>query len=175
MTETNEPTPTEPTPTDSTSAAPPPFQAPAADATPEVAPAPAAPAATAYAAGNPAALGKIRGTGACVLLTIVTLGFYTWYWYFKTSEEMKEHSGEGVGGGIALVLAIFVGFVMPFVSSNEVGKLYQRRGQQAPVTAMTGLWFILLGWFFLVGCLVWFVKTNGALNEYWRSLGQTEG
>lgn len=175
MTETNEPTPTEPTPTDSTAAAPPPFQAPAADATPEVAPAPAAPAATAYAAGNPAALGKIRGTGACVLLTIVTLGFYTWYWYFKTSEEMKEHSGEGVGGGIALVLAIFVGFVMPFVSSNEVGKLYQRRGQQAPVTAMTGLWFILLGWFFLVGCLVWFVKTNGALNEYWRSLGQTEG
>lgn len=175
MTETNEPTPTEPTPTDSTDAAPPPFQAPAADATPEVAPAPAAPAATMYATGNPAALGKIRGTGACVLLTIVTLGFYTWYWYFKTSEEMKEHSGEGVGGGIALVLAIFVGFVMPFVSSNEVGKLYQRRGQQAPVTAMTGLWFILLGWFFLVGCLVWFVKTNGALNEYWRSLGQTEG
>lgn len=170
--ETPDETPGEPT----ASAVPPPYQAPAADAssaTPEVIE-PLAPLAT---VGNPPTgpVGQVRGTGACILLTIVTLGFYTWYWYFKTSEEMKEHSGEGVGGGIALVLAIFVGFVMPFVSSNEVGKLYQRRGQQAPVTAMTGLWFILLGWFFLVGCLVWFVKTNGALNEYWRSLGQTEG
>jgi hypothetical protein len=60
---------------------------------------------------------------------------------------------------------------MPFLSSNEVGRLYERRGQQPPVTALTGLWALLLGWFFLVGAIVWFVKTNGALNDYWRSLG----
>src|SRR6059058_2134387 len=58
-------------------------------------------------AGAP--LGKVRGTGGCVLLTIVTLGFYTWYWYYKTHDEMKRHSGTGLGGGVALVLAIFVG------------------------------------------------------------------
>jgi hypothetical protein len=118
-----------------------------------------------------APLGKVRGTGACILLTIVTLGFYTWYWYFKTHEEMKRHSGTGIGGGIALVLAIFVGIVMPFVNSSEVGGLYERRGQARPVSAVTGLWALLLGWFFFVGLIVWFVKTNGALNEYWRSLG----
>ncbi len=116
-------------------------------------------------------VGQVRSTGTCVLLTIVTLGFYTWYWYYKTHDEMKRHSGQGIGGGVALILAIFVGIVMPFLSSNEVGGLYERRGQARPVSAVTGLWALLLGWFFFVGLIVWFVKTNGALNDYWRSLG----
>ncbi len=125
-------------------------------------------------AGMPAMaapLGKVRSTGMCILLTIVTLGIYTWVWYFKTHEEMKRHSGVGIGGGIALVLAIFVAIVMPFLSSSEVGGLYERRGQAAPVSAMTGLWALLLAWFFGLGLIIWFVKTNGALNAYWRSLG----
>jgi hypothetical protein len=118
-----------------------------------------------------APIGQVRSTGTCILLTIVTLGFYTWYWYYKTHEEMKQHTGQGIGGGIALLLAIFVGIAMPFISSSEVGNLYARRGQAKPVSAATGLWFLLLGWFFFVGGIVWFVKTNGALNNYWRSLG----
>ena len=162
MTETNDPT----------ASAPPPYGTPAPAPTGGV-PAPAM-------AGGPLApmagtadgpLGKVRSTGTCVLLTIVTLGFYTWYWYYKTHDEMKQHSGTGLGGGLALVLAIFVGIAMPFVTSNEVGGLYERRGQAKPVSAATGLWALLLGWFFFVGLIVWFVKTNGALNAYWRSLG----
>jgi len=135
-------------------------------------PAPAYGAAPAYAGpAGTAPIGKIRSTGTCVLLTVVTLGFYSWYWYYKTHDEMKQHSGTGLGGGLALVLAIFVGIAMPFVTSNEVGGLYERRGQAKPVSAATGLWALLLGWFFFVGLIVWFVKTNGALNAYWRSLG----
>ena len=177
MTETNEPAPAEPL-EPAGSAAPPPFEAapPAPAAVPAMAGGAAPAPAAGYApyAGNPAALGKIRGTGACVLLTIVTLGFYSLYWYYKTSEEMKEHSGEGIGGPIALILALFVGFVMPFISSHEAGKLYERRGKPAPVSAMTGLWYILLGWLFLIGAIVWFVKTNGAINDYWREQGVTD-
>jgi hypothetical protein len=124
-----------------------------------------------YTPEVPQPLGKVRDTGTCVLLTVVTLGFYSLYWYFKTHEEMKRHTGTGIGGGVALILAIFLGFVMPFLSSNEVGALYERRGQVKPVSAVTGLWALLLGWFFFVGLIVWFVKTNGALNAYWRSLG----
>lgn len=117
------------------------------------------------------AIGKVRGTGMCILLTIVTLGLYSLYWYFKVHQEMKDHSGQGIGGPIALLLAIFVGIVMPFLSSSEVGGLYERQGRRAPVTALTGLWFLLLSWFFLVGAIVWFVRTNAALNDYWRSVG----
>ena len=127
-----------------------------------------APAGLAPAAG-PA--GKVRSTGTCILLMVVTLGIYGLYWYFATHDEMKRHSGQGLGGLVALLLAIFVGIVMPFLNSNEVGHLYERRGQKPPVTALTGLWALLLGWFFFVGVIVWFVKTNGALNDYWRSLG----
>lgn len=167
MSDTND---SAPAPEATSAAAPPPYSAPQGEV---VAPAPAAPAA--YAApGATGELGKIRGTGACVLLSIVTLGFYTWYWWYKTHDEMKRHSGEGIGGPIALLLAVLVGIVMPFLTSNEVGKLYERQGKPAPVKATTGLWYLLLGWFFLIGAIVWFVKTNGALNDYWRSQGQTD-
>jgi hypothetical protein len=139
---------------------------------PPAPPVPAAPGVPAYgAASGTGPIGQVRSTGTCVLLTVVTLGFYTWYWYYKTHDEMKQHSGSGVGGGVALILAIFVGIVMPFLTPNEVGNLYERRGQARPVSAVTGLWALLLGWFFFVGLVVWFVKTNSALNDYWRSVG----
>ena len=165
MTEINEPVP----PTQPAEAVPPPY---GAAPTEMVAPAPAA--AAPYAQAGTAPIGKIRSTGTCVLLTIVTLGFYTWYWWYKTGSEMKEHSGQGIGGPLSLLLAAVVGIVMPFISSAEVGGLYERRGEKRPVSASTGLWYILLGWFFFVGAIVWFVKTNGALNDYWRSVGATD-
>jgi len=116
-------------------------------------------------------IGKVRGTWAVIGLSIITLGIYGLYYYFATHEEMKRHSGEGVGGAVGLVLAIFgLGLVTPFLLPNEVGNLYARQGRPRPVTATTGLW-VLLGSFILIGPLVWLIKTNGALNAYWRSLG----
>jgi F0F1-type ATP synthase membrane subunit c/vacuolar-type H+-ATPase subunit K len=117
------------------------------------------------------AVGKVRGTGVCILLMIVTLGIYGLFWYYQTHEEMKRHSGQGLGGGLALVIAIIVGIAMPYLTSNEVGGLYERRGQAKPVSALTGLWYFPGIFLFFIGPIVWFVKTNGALNAYWRSLG----
>ena len=115
-------------------------------------------------------VGKIRGTFACIVLSIVTFGIYSLVYFFKTHDEMKKHSGTGIGGGLALVLALFVGIVMPYLMSNEVGGLYERQGKEKPVSLTTGLWYFP-GIFILVGPLVWFIKTNGALNDYWRSQG----
>lgn len=123
--------------------------------------------------GQPAAypsVGTIRPTGMTILLFIVTFGIYGLYWYYAVHEEMKRHKGSGLGGGIALLLGFFVGIVMPFITSSEVGELYERRGQHPPVSGKTGLWSFP-GALILVGPIVWFVKTNGALNDYWRSLG----
>ncbi|MDP3968015.1 MAG: DUF4234 domain-containing protein [Nocardioides sp.] len=139
-------------------------------------PAPSGPASTAYAGGVPVGaphghgpVGKIRSTGTCLALMVVTLGIYSLVWFFKVHKEMKLHTNQGLGGGVALLLSIVVGFVMPFFTASEVGKLYISRGQRAPVAGVTGLWYLLLGWFFLVGVIVWFVKVNGALNNYWSS------
>ena len=119
----------------------------------------------------PGPVGTIRSTGVCMALCVVTLGFYSWVWFYKTHEEMKRHTNAGVGGGVGLLLAIFIGIVMPFITASEVGAMYERRGQRAPVGGATGLWYLLLFWLFLVGPIIWFVKVNGALNSYWRSVG----
>jgi hypothetical protein len=130
---------------------------------------PGAPAYAQYATPQ-GQVGQVRSTGLTILLFIVTLGIWGFVYYFQTHEEMKRHSGEGLGGVLALVLAFFVGIVSPFLLSNEVGQLYERRGQQKPVSAITALWFFP-GMFLLVGPFIWFVQTNNALNDYWRSLG----
>jgi hypothetical protein len=116
--------------------------------------------------------GQIRPTGMIMLLTFVTFGIWSLVYYYQVHEEMKRHSGEGLGGVLALVIAILFGLVSPFLLSNEVGNLYGRRGQQKPVTAVTALWFFP-GMLILVGPFIWFIQTNRALNEYWQSLGVT--
>ena len=132
-------------------------------------PMPNAPVHAQYAAPQ-GPVGTVRSTGMAILLFFVTFGIYSYYYYYVTHEEMKKHSGEGIGGVLALVLAFFVGLPAPFLLSHEVGNLYERRGQAKPVSAMTGLW-VFPGIFIIVGPFVWFVKTNGALNDYWRSVG----
>lgn len=132
---------------------------------------PAPPPWAQYAQPN-GSLGTMRPTGMIILLFFVTFGIWGFVYYFQTHEEMKRHTGEGLGGIIALVIALIFGVVSPFLLSNEVGKLYERRGQTPPVTALTGLWFFP-GIFILVGPFIWFVRTNNALNEYWRSQGVT--
>ena len=115
-------------------------------------------------------IGKVRGTGVCILLMFVTLGIYTLFWYYQVHEEMKRHKGTGLGGLVAVLLAFFIGIASPYIVSAEVGELYDRRGQSKPVSGATGLWYFP-GMLILVGPFVWFIKTNGALNAYWRSLG----
>ena len=144
--------------------------APAQAVPPANAPAPAAPDPPGSPPAAPGPAGKVRGTGACIALSIVTFGIYSIVWFYKVHSEMKKHTGAGLGGGLAAVLALFVGIVMPFLTSGEVGTLYRRAGMAAPVSTTTGLWYFP-GVFILIGPLVWFVKTNGALNSYWRSVG----
>lgn len=113
-------------------------------------------------------VGKERSTGLGLLLFVVTFGIYGLYWYFVVHDEMKRHTREGLGGPIALLIAVVVGPASPFFTSHEVGRLYERRGQEPPVDGLTGLW-VVPGFLLLVLPIVWFVKTNGALNAYWRT------
>ncbi len=115
----------------------------------------------------------MRPTGMTILLFFVTLGIWGLVYYSQVHEEMRRHSGRGLGGVWALVIAVIVGVVSPFLLSNEVGQLYELRGRRKPVSALTALWFFP-GILILVGPFIWFVQTNNALNEYWRGLGVRE-
>jgi Domain of unknown function (DUF4234) len=120
--------------------------------------------------GSTRPLGRPRGIGFGILLYIVTLGFYSWYWVFKTEEEMRQHTGEGLGGILGLVVWILIGPVMAFVIPSEIGKMYKRDGQDPPMTGWTGLW-LFPGVILIVPAIVWFVKVQGALNRYWEAKG----
>ena len=123
--------------------------------------------APAYTAENLGPRGHRRGIGFGILLFVITLGFYGWYWVFKTQEELKQHTGDGLGGVIGLVIWILISPVSAFVIPSEIGKMYAKGGLQPPVTGWTGLWLFPFG-FLIVPAIVWFVKAQGALNRYWE-------
>ena len=114
-------------------------------------------------------LGQPRGIAFVIIIGIVTLGIYSIYWMYKSGEEIKRYSGEGLGGVLWLVIWIVVGIVMWFVSPSEVGKLYSREGQHPPVSGVTGFWMLIP----LVGWIIWVIKVQGALNHFWESKGAT--
>ena len=91
--------------------------------------------------------GQRRGVGFGILLYVVTLGLYGWYWAFKTQEEMKQHTGEGLGGVLGLVIWILINPVSAFVIPSEVGKMYQRAGRRAPDDRLD--WPLAVPWWVL--------------------------
>lgn len=113
--------------------------------------------------------GEARSTALQMLLFVVTAGIWGYVYFFQAHDEMKRHSGDGIGGVVALLVAIFFWMASPFLLSHEVGRLYERAGLRKPVSALTGLWFFP-GILLLVGPIIWFVLTNRALNDYWRGV-----
>jgi len=118
--------------------------------------------------GNTGPLGQRRGILFVLLISLITIGIYTLYWAYKTQEELKQHTGEGLGGVLGLVVWVIVSPVSAFVIPSEIGKMYERAGRTSPVSGWTGLWFFPFG-FLLIPLIVWFVKVQGALNRYWES------
>jgi hypothetical protein len=110
-------------------------------------------------------IGQPRGIGFVILVSIVTFGIYHFYWVYKNFDEMQRHTGEGIGGVLALVIALLLHVVIWFVLPSEVGRMYRDDGREGPMTGWTGLWLLLpiVGWF------VWTIKIQGALNRYWES------
>jgi hypothetical protein len=113
-------------------------------------------------------VGHTRSIGLSILWAILTLGIYTFIWVYRTQEETKRYSGNGIGGVLGLVVYILVSPVTWFVVPSEVRYLYEDvDGGESPVRGITGLWMLLP----LVGIFVWFIKVQGALNRYWESKG----
>lgn len=122
----------------------------------------------ATAAGNTGPPGQPRGIGFGILMFIITLNLYSWYWAYKTQEETKQHTGDGLGGILGLVIWILIRPVSAFVIPSEVGTMYKRDGREPPMSGWTGLWLFPFG-FLIIPAIVWFVKVQGALNNYWES------
>ncbi len=110
-------------------------------------------------------VGKIRSPWAVLGLSIITLGIYGLYWQYAMFQEMKDHSNQGIGGVLGLILGLFLPFVNAFLMPSEIGNLYAGRGQEKPISGITGCWNFLP----LIGNLVWLFKVQHRLNEYWEA------
>jgi Domain of unknown function (DUF4234) len=123
-------------------------------------------------AGSGRPLGRPRGVGFGIFLFIITFSFYGWYWAYQTQEELKQHTGDGLGGVVGLVVWILLSAVTGYTIPSEIGEMYAKDGREKPMTGWTGLWYFP-GLILIIPGIVWFVKVQRALNRYWESKGAT--
>jgi hypothetical protein len=114
-------------------------------------------------------LGKPRSRGLVILLVVVTLGIWTIVWSYQNGEELKQRTGQGLGGVAYLFITLLISPATMFLMAGEVEQLYRREGKEPPITTMWGLWFLLP----LIGNLIWYFRIQAALNDYWISKGST--
>ncbi len=112
-------------------------------------------------------LGKRRKIGLQILVSIVTFGLYGIYWADASHEEVKQYSGEGVGGVLGAVIYVIAGVITLFLLPIEIKKMYEQDGRDSPVSAMTAFWVLLFG-------IPWYVKCQAARNDFWASKGAPE-
>lgn len=115
---------------------------------------------------NTGPIGQKRGLWFVILIGIVTFGIYWIYWAYKTCDEMKRRTGEGLGGVLGLVVWLVIQPVMAFVIPSELGNMVERDGKPRPMTGWTGLW-MFPGGILIIPIFVWFWKVQSALNTYW--------
>jgi hypothetical protein len=145
---------------------PPPEDSPASEVASTPPPAPPAPTSTAGATGP---LGTQRSIGMTIFLTIVTFGIWTWVWSYQNGDEIKRHANTGLGGVAYLLITMFIGPVTMFLMAGEVEQLYRREGKEPPITTIWGLWFLLP----IIGNLIWYVRIQKSINDYWTAHGAT--
>ena len=120
----------------------------------------------AHAVGPP---GQMRTPVVVILLSLVTLGIYGLFWYYRVFEDLKLRTGNGVGGVVGLILGLCIAIVNVFLLPSEIGNMYTQEGLEKPVTGLTGFWDLIP----LIGWIIWVVKVQNAMNRRWEATGGT--
>ena len=92
------------------------------------------------------------------------------FWTYRTNEDLKRYNGDGLGGVLGIVIYLLISIVLMFTIPNEIEKMYQRDGRQSPISTVWGLWFLLP----IIGNIIWYVKVQRVLNEFWASKGSPQ-
>jgi len=109
-------------------------------------------------------IGQQKSIGKQIGLSIITFGLYGVYWAYQSHEDIKRHTGEGIGGAIGALIYVVAGVVTLFLLPVEIKNMYDRDGQESPVGPVTAFWILAFG-------IPWYVKCQAALNDYWASKG----
>ena len=103
-------------------------------------------------------------------LTIITLGIYGLYWYYKVNEEILRYTGDQTISPSRSLLAVIPGFLLivpPFIAyyntSNHVVQMQQQRGIQSQISPALVVILALVIWFGMAA----YVQEH--LNRVWDS------
>ena len=118
---------------------------------------------------NQGPIGKPRSVPLTILVTIVTFFIWAMVWSFLTGEDLKTSRGEGLGGILYLVITFILYPVSMFLLANEVEQMYVEAGEEPRITTLWGLWFLLP----IIGQIIWYVRIQNAINEFWQARGAT--
>lgn len=110
-------------------------------------------------------IGRQRGSGFVIVMSIITLGIYMLYWFYKSFQELHDYRRQGVGGVAGLLLAFVI--VSYFLLPQYVGKAYAEEGKPGPVSGMSGFWILVP----YAGVYILQYKIQEALNAFWASKG----
>ena len=77
-------------------------------------------------------LGKPRSPGLVILLTIVTFGIWTIVWSYQNGEELKQRTGQGLGGVAYLFITLLISPVLVPETVLAVGLLLFLRWLSVP-------------------------------------------
>ena len=113
--------------------------------------------------------GQTRKPLTVVLLTIVTLGIYGLFWYYRMYQDMKDYRGRGIGGLGGLLLGFFCSIINIFLLPSEVEGLQRDSGREVTISALAGFWTFIP----IAGGIIWVYKIQNRVNEVWEAAGGT--
>jgi hypothetical protein len=110
-------------------------------------------------------LGIPRKPWVVITYSIITLGIYALYWFFRQYEELFRYRGGGIEGGWGLLLSIFgaTWFLLP----RELEYVHQGEGQPAPISYQTGFWVLVP----FAGLFIWMYRVQDTMNRFWLARG----
>ena len=101
-------------------------------------------------------------------LTIITLGIYGFYWFYKVNEEIKRYTGDETISPSRSLLAVIPGFLLivpPFIAyyntANHVMRLQERHGIASQISPVL---VVILGLVIWIGMAA-YVQEH--LNRVW--------
>ena len=101
-------------------------------------------------------------------LSLITLGIYGLYWYFKVNEEIKRYTGDQTISPGRSFAAVFPGFLLivpPFIAyyntSNHIVRMQEQRGLTSQISPALAV---------ILGILLWIgmaAYVQEHLNRVW--------
>jgi hypothetical protein len=109
-----------------------------------------------------------RNALGVAVLSVVTLGIYFFYWYFKVNDEARRYlRDDSIRPGVAL-LAVLLGWILivpPFVSAYHTAERIRRMQERAGATVKMSPGIALIFMLFVGVVYPWYIQ-DGA-NDAW--------